>query len=115
MGNTTLQEQYIALCRIVRDKNDTLVYVLSSSMAEVPFRWDLVCHRLMSQQHMLFHFKSVNPTQGWDVFRFDYINRTSYCCMHSNYPKVGCRSQCFRIHLMLHFESIKVPFTDKRE
>ena len=76
--NTTLQEQYPALYRIVRDKNDTLAHVLSSSPPNVSFRRDLIGLRLASWQHLISHLDSVNLTQGRDVFRWNLTTSGSY-------------------------------------
>jgi len=93
LGNTTLQEQYPALYRIVRDKNDTLAHVLSSSPPNVSFRRDLIGLRLASWQHLLSRLDSVNLTQGRDVFRWNlttsgsFIVEYMYCALtHSEAP-----------------------------
>ena len=78
LENTTLQEQYPALYRIVRDKNDTLAHVLSSSPPNVSFRRDLIGLRLASWQHLLSRLDSVNLTQGRDVFRWNLTTSGSY-------------------------------------
>jgi hypothetical protein len=68
LGNAALREQYPALYRIVRDKNDTLAHVLSSSLSNVTFRRDLIVPCLVSWQHLISRLDLISLTQGRDVF-----------------------------------------------
>lgn len=66
MGNDTLQEWYSALCHIARDKNDTLVQVLSSS-SDISFRPDFLgpLSGVMAPSSSPFGFNPHDMRTGW--------------------------------------------------
>ena len=78
LGNAGLREQYPALYRIVRDKNDTLAQVLSSFPPNNYFRQDLIGPRLMSWQKNLSRLESINLRQGRDVFHWNLTTSGSF-------------------------------------
>ena len=78
IGNASLREQYPALYNIVRDKNNTIAQVLSSSPPNILFRRDLVGARLMSWHNLLSRLDLINLTQGCDVFRWNLTTSGSF-------------------------------------
>lgn len=68
LENAILREQYLALYRIARDKNDTRAQVLNSFPSDISFRWDLFGPRLVSWHHLLGSLALIQLTQGQDEF-----------------------------------------------
>lgn len=76
--NGSFREQYTTLYHIIRDRNDTLVQVLSSFSPNISFRGDLISPHLMSCPNLLSRLEPINLTQGRNMFCWNLTTSRSF-------------------------------------